>query len=195
MAKTPSITERQKKWFRSVEEGILRDTGKSVDDWAAIARECPEDTPRGRVKWFKDTYGIGVNRASTILDRAFPGALGWDDPQALIDRLWSDPGARAIYEKVAGAAARLQGVTVGARKGFVGFSRKVQFAAIRPVKIAGRMCARLGLAIPLPEHPRLEAPKKSEGWSERLRTIVMLAAPGDVDAELKGWLREAYDRS
>lgn len=190
-----TVTERQEKWFKSVEEGILRDTGKSLDAWVKIAKDCPETSPRARAKWFKDTYGIGVNRAATILERAFPSAMNWDDPETLLAHLWKEPGPKAIYEKVVSVVEKFPSVTVGPRKGFVGFSRKVQFAAIRPAKVDGKPGARLGLAIPLEDGSRFEAPKKSEGWSERLHTVVMLAGVKDVDAELKALLRAAYERS
>lgn len=196
MAKRAShLTERQEKWFQSVQDGLQRDTGKSLDEWVAIARRCPETAPRARVKWLKDTHGIGVNRAAAILDRAFPSELGWDDPEALVANLWKDAASKAIFDKVSAMAEALPNVTVGPRKAFVGFSAKVQFAAIRPVKRDGKPAARLGLAIPLPKGPRFEAPKKSEGWSERLHTIIVLASTQDVDAELKTLMHAAYDRS
>ena len=47
------LTERQKKWFASVREGIERDTGKSLDEWVAIARTCPETRMMPRLQWFK----------------------------------------------------------------------------------------------------------------------------------------------
>lgn len=196
MAKRAShLTERQEKWFQSVQDGLLRDTGKSLDEWAKIAKRCPETAPRARAKWLKDTHGIGVNRAAAIFDRAFPDTLGRDDPDALLTSLWKDPACKAIYDKIAKMAEVLPNATVGPRKAFVGFSAKVQFAAIRPAKIDGAPAARLGLAVPLVKGPRFEAPKKSEGWSDRLHTIVMLASPKAADAEIKALLRAAYDRS
>lgn len=196
MAKRAShLTERQEKWFQSVQEGLLRDTGKSLDEWVKIASRCPETAPRARAKWLKDTHGIGVNRAAVIFDHAFPSAVGWDDPEALLANQWREPVGKAIYDKVAKMAEALPDVTVGARKGFVGFSAKVQFAAIRPAKIDGKPAARLGLAVPLVKGARFEAPKKSEGWSDRLHTIVMLASAKEVDAEIKALLKAAYDRS
>jgi hypothetical protein len=39
------LTERQKKWFASVREGLERDTGKSLEDWVAIARPVRRPSP------------------------------------------------------------------------------------------------------------------------------------------------------
>ncbi|BCW87674.1 hypothetical protein sos41_08040 [Alphaproteobacteria bacterium SO-S41] len=183
------LTERQKKWFASVREGLVRETGKTLEDWAKIARKCPETKTSARVKWLKDTYGLGVNRAATILDAAFPETIGWDDPVAMLDALWKDQDLRAIYDKLAAAAMALGGTVGGARKTFSAFSRKVQYAAARPHKGA----LRLGLAVPPSADKRLEAAKPNEGWSDRLKSIVTLTKPSDVDAGLKKLIKQAWE--
>src|SRR5665213_2145064 len=94
------LTERQQKWFATVQAGLVSDTGKSLEDWVAIARTCPETRPRARVQWMKDHHGLGMNRASVILSMAFPSGNGWDDPQAQRGALWADPASRAIFEAV-----------------------------------------------------------------------------------------------
>ncbi len=67
----------------------------------------------------------------------------------------------------------------------------MQFVAVRPLK-AGT--ARLGLAVEPEASERLVA-AKSEGWSERLKAAVTLAAPSEVDAEIEALLRQAWERS
>ena len=64
-------------------EGLARDTGKTLEEWAELARACPETKHRARLQWLKETYGLGVNRASTILDVAFPEGSSWNEPEAL----------------------------------------------------------------------------------------------------------------
>lgn len=185
------LTPRQKKWFASVREGLVRDTGKTLEQWAAIARKCPETKASARVKWLKEKYGLGVNRAATILDAAFPESIGWDDPQAMLDGLWKEPVHRAIYDRVEAAAKALKDTVGGARKTFSAFSRNFQYAALRPYKGA----VRLGLAVPPEADPRLEAAKPNEGWSDRLKSIVTLTKPTDVDARLKALLKQAWEKA
>ena len=95
-----NLTERQEKWFASVRAGLERDTGKSMDEWVAIARTCPESAHRARLKWFKERHGLLQNRASQVLSAAFPPAMGWSDADGLIDTVWVDPEARDIFEAV-----------------------------------------------------------------------------------------------
>jgi hypothetical protein len=188
--KSPAnLTDRQRKWFASVAQGLERDTGKTLEQWVEIARTCPETAHRARLKWFKDTHGLMQNRASQVIAHAFESPMSWSEPDALIEALWSDPASRAIFEAVAGEARALEGVIQTARKGYTAWSRKVQFAAIRPLKGGAAM---LGLAVPANSDPRLE-PRKSESWSERLPARLPLGAPEDIDDALRDLLRAAWE--
>ena len=191
MAADPNVTERQAKWFESVRSGLERDTGKTLEEWKAIALTCPETAWRARLKWFKDTHGLLQNRASLVLSEAFEADKGWDDPDKLIDALWLDPACRAIFQAVDVAARKPNDVVQTVRKSYTAWSRKVQFAALRPVK-GGK--AMLGLAVLPGANSRLEAPK-NESWSERLKSRVLLASPAEVDGAIESLLRDAWERS
>ena len=191
-AKPQGLTEQQQKWFASVRANLERETGKTLDEWVAIVRqECPETKPRARADWLKAAYGIGQNRAAAIFSVAFPSQMGWDDAGGLRAALWTDPGSTAILEAVEAAVADLPGLVTGQRKTFTAWSRKSQFAALKPGKGGG---AALGLAVAPDASPRLVEPK-NEGWSERLKAKLALASPAEVDEEVKALLRTAWDRS
>lgn len=183
-----NVTARQAKWFASVRDGLERETGKTLADWAAIARTCPETGHRARLRWLKEQHGLLQNRASLVLDEAFGSGEAWGDAQALIDALWIDAGSRAILQTIESALADFPDTVRTARKGYTAWSRKVQFAALRPTRNGGAM---LGVAV-VPVAPgRLTAPR-NESWSERLTGRVALAGQADVDAEVKQWLRTAW---
>jgi ABC-type glycerol-3-phosphate transport system substrate-binding protein len=190
---TETLTEQQKTWFASVRAGLERDTGKSLTEWVAVARTCPApaDKPRAQLAWFKQTHGLLQNRASYVLSEAFPRSGGWDDADALRDVLWADPTQRAIYSAVREAVADFPGLVTGQRKGYSAWSKAYQFAAVRPMKGG----ARLGLAIAPDADPSLEPAKPNEGWSERLKSTLAVAHPGQIDDGVKALLRAAFDAS
>lgn len=186
------LTERQKKWFASVQASLERDTGKTLEQWVEIVRrDCKETRPKARVDWLKTHHGLGVNRAAHILGAAFPSELGWDDAAGLRAALWTDPASTAILEAIEAALADFPGLVTGQRKAFTAWSSKVQFAAARPVK-GGTVS--LGLALAPDASPRLSEPK-NENWSERLKAKLPLASPAEVDDEVKVLLKAAWDRS
>jgi hypothetical protein len=183
-----NLTERQRKWFESVCQGLERDTGRTLSEWVIIARTCPETGHRARLKWFKEIHGLLQNRASYVLSEAFEPQMPWGEPDALIDALWTDPASRAIYETVDAAALSLESVIRTARKGYTVWSRKVQFAAMKPAK--GSVV--LGLAAPLSADPRL-ASRGVQSWSERLCARMTLRDPSEVDDAVRALLRRAWE--
>ncbi len=183
------LTERQQKWFESVRANLEAATGRSLAEWVVIARTCPETAHRARLKWFKDVHGLAQNRASYVLGEAFGDDMAWQEPDKLIEALWTDPSALAVFEAVRCKAMALPDVVMGARKTYTAFSRKVQFCALKPVK-AG---VWLGLAVPVEASPRLKVRGKSENWSDRLYANLPLAEPAGVDGEVEVLLRQAWE--
>jgi hypothetical protein len=190
--RTQGLTERQKKWFASVEASLQRDTGKTIDEWVAIAKTCPYEGPKARADWLRERHGLGVNRAAHVLGVAFPSAMSWDDAVGLRAALWKDPASEAILSALEAAAGRLPGTVIGQRKSFTAFSRKVQMAAARPVKGGHVM---VGLAVEPSADPRLEPRGKSESWGDRLKAQLLLTSPDQVDASVETLLKQAWERS
>lgn len=185
------LTERQRKWFASVRESLEAKTGKSVEEWVVVMAACPETATRARLKWLKDTHGVGQNYGAMILDAAFPeNALGWDEPQALREALWHDAGSLAVLEAIEAMAAKVPDVTSAQRKNYTSFSRKVQFAAMRPLKSGG---AVMGLKLDPAVSDRLAPAVRKESWSERLVGVVELADASAVDDKIGRLFAQAAD--
>jgi len=187
-----SLTPQQRKWFASVREGLERETGKSLAEWVSIARTCPETGSRARLAWFKAEHGLLQNRASYVLGEAFASVEPtWSEPEALRAALWKDPGQRALLEAIEAVVKDFPGLVVGQRKGYSAWSRNYQFAALRPVKGG----ARLGVVESADADPRLTAAKPNEGWSERLKSVLTLNSPADVDPGVRTLLKTSWEKS
>ena len=185
------LSAKQANWFAKVRKGLEQETGKTLDEWIEIARGCPETTHKKRLLWLKKGHGLGNNRASTVLSAAFESDLSWDKSGALLDALWKNPELRDIYDAIEAIALSLgEDVVVGPRNSFAGFSRNYQFAAARPV--GGKV--RLGLALD-PTEFNLEESKKSDSWSSRLKSVVIVSNIDDVNDDLKARLKTAWESS
>ena len=190
--KPSGLTERQQKWFASVQASLERDTGKTIDEWVAIAKTCPHDKPRARTDWLREHHGLGVNRAAHVLSVAFPSEMRWDDAGPLRAALWKDPASEAILRALETAVAKLPDVTLGQRKTYTAWSRKVQMAATRPIKGGHSL---VGFAVEPAADPRLSPRGKSESWGDRLKAQMLLTSPDQVDASIDALLQQAWERS
>lgn len=186
------MTERQKKWFATVQANFEVQTGKPIAAWLHVLKTCPETTPGKQAAWLKANHGVGVNHAAYILSCVdTPGELGWDDPEGLRAQLWKDPASEAILTALEALAASADGVVIGQRKAFTSFSRTVQFAAARPVK-GGR--ALVGFKLEPEASERLIASARRESWSERLTATVEIASVTEIDADFARLFRLAAER-
>ena len=186
-----TLTEQQKMWFASITASMQDETGKTFEEWVEIAKTTPEATHGKRVKWFKAEHGLGQNRASVVLMKAFPGEGADTGSDGARKTLWKDAGARAILEAIEARLAGWDGLVSPQRKGYTPWARNFTFASAKPIK-GGVL---LGLAVPASADARLTASRGKEGWSDRLTATVMLTDIDEVDDGLEDLLKDAFDAS
>ena len=167
-------------------------TGKSFDEWVALARKQGPKTQRACLQWLTAEQGLGSRNAWWIASVATSaGGPDYQDPEALVDALYCGAKAplRALHEMVVDAALA-QGADVIATscKTMVPIYRKHVFVEMRPVDGAVEVAMALG---DVPTKGRLLPPDGRQP-GDRLTHRVMIRAAGDVDAQLKRWIAQAY---
>jgi predicted transport protein len=178
-------------------DAILRNlpekTGRSAEDWVdVLRREGPLGKRKDRVEWLKREHGLGNGQASMIVDSLDrPEVFEQVDPRELVDAQYVGKGElREVYEALVKELLLLgDDVAVEARRSYVAFTRGRQFALAQP-----STTTRLDVGLVLPgveATARLRA--AGSFGSGRTSHRVSLGAVGDVDAELVGWLRAAYE--
>ena len=106
-----------------------------------------------------------------------------------LDAIYAGPKAplRALHERLHAAISKLGPFEAAPKKAYVSLRRKKQFATLGP---ATKDQIELGLnAKSLAASPRLKALPPGGMCQYSVR----LSKPGEVDAELLGWVRVAYD--
>jgi hypothetical protein len=189
MAETYKEPDKIKQYMASLEANLEKATGKSLAQWVKIAKACPFERPRERLKWFKDKHGLGQSRASLVLSRAFGGSsFGEDEPSTLVDGLFAKyPDLRATYDKIAAHCERLGECTISPRKSYVAFYRLKQFVTVKPSK-KGLV---VGLAMKkYPKTSRLYDLNVDEG--DRVKKAFLIAGPKEFDGEAKDLIKAAW---
>jgi hypothetical protein len=173
-------------------ERLRSATGKSFDQWVALARAKGPAAQRACREWLQKEHGVASRDAWWIASMATTkdGAT-YDEPEALVDALYSGAKAelRPLHEKVVDAALAQGGDVIATScKTMVPIYRKHVFAELRPVDGA----VEVGLALGDVAAKGRLLPSDGRQPGDRLTHRVLVRSAKDVDAELSGWLAQAY---
>ena len=172
--------------------GMRDKTGKSLDDWLALAKNSGQAKHGALVSWLKAEHGLGHGYANVVSHKAFGSDAGSIDDESLMEAMFAGPKAamRPVYDKVAAIVGALEGAEFQPKKGYVSFRRSKQFGLGQP---STKDRFDLGLNLKGVEAGgRLEA---SGSWNAMVSHRVRIASPDEVDAEIEAWIRQAWERA
>jgi len=186
------------KWVEELKDK----TGRTLEEWSALIRkEGPKEMDQRR-EWLKSKYKLGTNTAWWLAERA-DGQPTWDEsPEAYlaiaptyVDEMFG--GARAGLRPIGDALLRL-GREVAADMKFcpcktiIPFYRNHVIAQIKPATNF-----RVDFGYSLGPEVKFTSRLKDTGGlkkKDRITHKVEITSLSDIDADVKKWLRMAYDR-
>ena len=185
--------------MRAIITNLPARTGRSFDEWVALTSEQAINqlgmSKSGEVvTWLKSEYGLGHSTAFIIAAEALKPTdyVAPTDEQIIAAQYAGAKAAlRPIFEQLLAYAQSLGGdVRIEPRQTYVAFARAKQFALVQP---STKTRVDLGLILPgaVPSE-RLAA--STNFGSGSINRRVALAAPADIDTEVEGWLRQAYEQ-
>lgn len=167
-------------------------TGKSLDQWLKLLSKQKFEKHGEIVKWLKTEHGVTHGFANLIAhmhrNSAAGGAGGETD---LVAAQYQGPkaGLKPIYDDLVKAVKSFgKDVEIAPKKTYVSLRRSKQFALIQ-ASTKDRVDVGINLKGTAPSG-RLEA---SGSFNAMVSHRVRVTSKKDVDAELKSWLRKAYD--
>lgn len=179
--------------FAAIARNLPEKTGKTLDQWVAVARRGPRD-PKARHAWLKEKHGLGFVQANVVsyfVDH--PDGFEPDAPEELLEPQYAGERAalRPIYDAIAAAARKLgKDVRIEPRQTYVAIVRERQFAVVRATTKD-----RVDLGFALSGHATTGRLAKAKNLgSARITHFVSLRSKAEVDAEVKALLREACEK-
>ncbi len=186
MAKSPE--EGMASLIRNLEEK----TGKSIDAWVAIARGSGKTKHKEIVNYLKAQHSLSHGYANQVAIRALAAA---DAPAAGSDDLveaqyaGAKSAIRPVYEAIAKAVRAFgSDVELSPKKAYVSLRRSKQFGLIQPTT-----ATRVDVGIVLKGVPPVGRLEASGSFNAMVTHRVRVASVKEVDSELIGWLRQAYE--
>lgn len=173
----------------TMKANLLKNTGKSVDQWAEIVRRSGIAKHGDQMKLLKETHGLGHGYANLICLTA-KGALDVPEDDLLTGQFTGKEALRPIYDALETFAKGLgKDVEISPKKTSVAFRRSKNFAVTTPASKT-----RLDLGLNLKGHPGTDRllPEKAGSMCTHK---VKLESAKNVDTEVKAWLKEAYGKA
>jgi predicted transport protein len=177
--------------FGAMETSLKEKTGKTLDEWVTMARASGLEKHGEIVKFLKEAHGITHGYANMIAHSLKQSAAALsDDRDAFIEQQYAGPkdALRPIYERLLQEILDFgDDIQVVPMKAYVSLRRGKQFAIIQPTTRT-RVDVGLKLKGVAPSQRLNEG-----GFNGMVSHLVKVTGLDDIDAELVGWLREAYE--
>ena len=170
-----------------------KNTGKPLEAWIDIARKAKLAKHGEIVKMLKDRHGMGHGYANLVAQRVLAGDAPAPGGEDLVEAQYAGKKAplRPLYDQLAKAVGKFGAdVELAPKKTYVSLRRSKQFALVQP-STPERLDVGINLKGAAPGG-RLEA---SGSFNAMVSHRVRVTSAKDIDAELLGWLRAAYDQA
>ena len=173
-------------------DNLPEKTGKSLDQWLKILSKQKLEKHGEIVKWLKSehavTHGFANLIAHSYRDVASGDSGGVTDP---VESQYKGPkeALRPIYDEIIKVVSKFgKDVEISPKKTYVSLRRNKQFGLVQP-----STKTRVDIGINLKGESPTTRLEESGSFNAMVSHRVRLTKKGDVDAELKRWLKKAYD--
>jgi hypothetical protein len=168
-------------------------TGRTVRQWAELVRsKAPAGSRKERIAWLEREHALGHGQAALVVDWVDRPEV-FEEPDAATQVAGMLKGKEPIHPILTRLTSVIEefgdDVKVEPRRTYIAFSRVRQFALLEPATPT-----RLDVGLVLPDADATERLRPAGSFgSGRVSHRVSLAHEDEIDAELTGWLRDAYD--
>ncbi|MCK8479626.1 DUF4287 domain-containing protein [Psychroserpens algicola] len=162
-------------------------TGKSLDEWKTILKAMAFTKHSEGLNFLKKEHGVTHGYANTIILLSKEETPSEDD--LVSNQYKGKESLRPIYKALITTIKPFgNDITITPKKTSVSVIRKRQFVLIKPATKT-----RIDLGLKLPGVPTTERLGNSGPFGTMCTHRVQLTSENDIDAELIGWMKEAYN--
>jgi hypothetical protein len=178
-------------------DNLAARTGKTLEQWVALAKKQKLATVRERIEWLKSKHALTTDYARWVAEECDggTGAAAYD-PDALVKSMFTKKAALVpLYEKLlALGLAVASDVKACPCATIVPLFRKHVFAQLKPTTLT-----RLDVGFALGDPKKTPAKGRlldTGGFTkkDRITHRIEVTKPGDIDATVERWLKVAYER-
>ena len=185
--------------YQSSLAALKQKTGRTLEEWIKLVQKSGPATEKERRAWLKTEHGLGMNYAGWIAEHSV-GKGDDGNPETylrqaeeFVENMFSGDkeSLRPIYNELLALGRSLgTDVKVCPGKTIVPLYRKHVFAQIKPTT---RTRIDLGLALKDTKVPKRLIDTGGLAKKDRITHRIEITSMKDIDAEMKKWLKIAYE--
>lgn len=168
-------------------------TGKPLNNWLKVVQKSGEVKHNSIIKFLKNNHGLTHGYANLI---AFKFRGQFEEVKSgdglIEDQYKGDKeNLKPFYEILKNYCMSMgKDVELAPRNSYVSFRRSKQFAILK-----ASTKSRLDVGLILKGVEPTERLQEGKQFSGMMTHCVSITGEADIDDELKGWLKDAYDRA
>jgi len=168
-------------------------TGKTMPQWIKIAKASKLEKHGQILKHLKTDHGMTHGFANLVAHKTLKSDAGSSDSGDLVSAQYAGAKGdlRPIYDALMAKINKFgKDVEIAPKKAYVSLRRNKQFALIQP-----STKTRVDVGINLKGEGTTTRLEASGSFNAMCSHRVRLSSTKDINRELIGWLKQAYDRS
>lgn len=175
-----------------MEKGLLEKTGKSLEHWIKVVKATKIDKHKAIIDFLKSEHDFTHGFANFVALKARQSdAASSDGDELLVNQYKGKEALKPIFDKLLSEIIKFgNDITQTPKKDSVSLIRKHQFALIKPATKT-----RIDLGLKLKGKPSAGRLGDSGPFGAMCTHRVQLTHEDEVDKEVIGWIKEAYEMS
>ena len=184
------MTDKVEAAAQKMIDNLEKNTGKSLAEWIVITRNSGFEKHGQIVKYLKTEQGLTHGYANMVSIKARETAVTPKTDDDLVDAQYSGKESlRPIYDALITAINQFgDDIVIAPKKAYVSLRRNKQFGLVQP-----STKTRVDVGINLKDVAADGRLEKSGSFNSMVSHRVRLTAADEVNNELIGWLRQAYE--
>lgn len=174
---------------KTMADNLLKNTGKTLDEWVKIVRAKKFEKHGEIIKFLKETHSFTYGFANLVAHKSKGSDAGSVENKndLIVKQYKGKEHLKPIYDKLISEIKKFgNDVEIAPKNAYVSIRRKTQFAMLTP---AGKTRFEIGINLKgEPAKGRLESAGSNMMCSHKIN----ITSEKEIDKEVIEWLRKAY---
>lgn len=171
---------------------LLKNTGKSLGEWAGFARANSKGKHGDTVKWLKENYNLGLFFADLIVHKANgTDAASFSDEELISLQYKGKESLKLIYDSIIAEVLSFgNDIDIAPKKAYVSLRRKKQFACLKPATKS-----RFEIELILKGQEPGGILEAIAGTGAMCTHKIKIETEDQLNREVYNWIKTAYEKA